>query len=492
LLDVQPAQSAEVDVALLLERLREVEERLIPTGLHVLDQAGDQDDAIALAAEHHPQAVVDRLKSDLQAGAEIDAVVAALTGRYVVPSTGGDIIRNPAVAPTGRNLHGLNPALVPNGPALVRARRTADLLLRRYRDEAGGAYPESVGLVLWGTDNLKTDGEAIGQVLALIGISPKVDDLGRVHDVELMPLAELDRPRIDVMVTASGIFRDLFAHHLELLDKAFHLAAEADEPLEQNFIRAHALRTAAELEVGLDEASARIFSNAPGVYGTNVNFAIENRAWTEEQDLAKMFLNRKSFAYGKLGEGADAGKLLERALATVDVTFQNVDSLEFGLTDIDHYAEYLGGMTSSVREIRGEQPRAYVGDFVMPEGKIRSVEEMVALETRTKALNPRWFEGMLVHGYEGAREIESHVTNTFGWSATCRAVPNWIYDRLAETYALDEAMLARLREANPHAAAGIVGRLLEAQNRGYWQPSAETLEQLKASYLELEAITEGD
>jgi magnesium chelatase subunit H len=477
-------------VAELLDQLREIEERLIPTGLHVLDEAGDLSDAVALAAQHHPPEAIVRLETDIQRPAEADAILRTLAGRYLQPSSGGDIIRNPSAVPTGRNLHGLNPALVPNTYALRQARRTVDLLLQRAQEDSG-AYPKSIGLVLWGTDNLKTDGEAIGQVLWLLGVEPLVDDLGRVHDVRLMPLADLGRPRIDVVVTASGIFRDIFANHLELLDRAFGLAAMADEPPDQNFVRKHTLAMAAELELSAEEAAQRIFSNAPGAYGSNVNFAIENRAWRDEEDLGRMFLSRKSFAYGRGFEGRPAGQLFERALATVDATFQNVDSLEFGITDIDHYAEYLGGMTKAVECVRGSQPAAYLGDFVMPEGKVRSVAEMVALETRTKTLNPRWYEGMLAHGYEGAREIESHVTNTFGWSATCRAVPGWVYDSLAQTYALDAVMLDRLREANPHATAGVVGRLLEANTRGYWQPRETVLASLRERFLDLEAATEG-
>ena len=474
----------------LLDQLREIEERLIPTGLHVLDEPGDLGDAVAMAAEHHPPGVVAQLEAALERPAEADAIVRVLAGRYLAPSSGGDIIRNPAAVPTGRNLHGLNPALVPNSHAMRQARRTVELLLERALAD-GGAYPESIGLVLWGTDNLKTDGEAIGQVLELLGIEPLVDDLGRVHDVRLRPLEELGRPRIDVVVTASGIFRDIFANQLELLDRAFGLAAAADEPSDHNFVRKHTLATAAELELSASEAAQRIFSNAPGAYGSNVNFAIENRAWREEADLGRMFLSRKAFAYGRGRDGASAEQLLERALATVELTFQNVDSLEFGITDIDHYAEYLGGMTKAVECVRGSRPAAYLGDFVMPEGKVRSVSEMVALETRTKTLNPRWFEGMLAHGYEGAREVESHVTNTFGWSATCRAVPGWVYDSIAGTYVLDEAMLARLREANPHAAAGVAGRLIEASSRGYWQPGEDVLATLRERFLDLEAAAEG-
>src|SRR5581483_11579699 len=411
----------------LLEGLREIELRLIPTGLHVLDQplpSSSVEDVLALAAEHQPPPVLARLRQELASCDEGEAILRALDGRYLPPSSGGDVIRNPAAVPTGRNLHGLNPALIPTAYALRAAVRAADQLLERAQAEQG-AYPRSVGLVLWGTDNLKTDGEAIGQALALIGVEPQLDDLGRVHDVRLVPLDRLGRPRVDVVITASGIFRDLFAHHLDLLDRAFRLAALADEPPERNFVRANTLAIAAELEVPLEEAALRIFSNAPGTYGTNVNFAVESSAWSAEEELARIFLSRKSFVYGRGVEGAQNGQLLERMLAGVDATFQNVDSLEFGLTDIDHYNEYLGGLTRAVEQIRGRRPAAYVGDFVMPQGKVRSVEEMVALETRTKTLNPRWYEGMLAHGYEGVREIESHVTNTFGWSATCRAVPGW-------------------------------------------------------------------
>lgn len=477
-------------IAELLAALQEIEERLIPTGLHVLDDGSGLDSAIALAAEHHPPDVVQGIERALAQTDETGPILRALDGRYLEPSSGGDVIRNPSAVPTGRNLHGLNPGLVPSAYAVRQAQRTVDLLLQRALADTGH-YPESIGFVLWGTDNLKTDGEAIGQVLVLLGVKPLVDDLGRVHDVRLIPLAELDRPRIDVVVTASGIFRDIFANHLDLLDRAFRLAAFADEPVDRNFVRKHTLAMAAELEISPEEAAGRIFSNAAGAYGTNVNFAIENRAWEDEEDLARIFLSRKSFAYGRGVVSREAAQLFERALATVDVTFQNVDSLEMGITDVDHYTEYLGGMSKAVERSRGAQPAAYVGDFVMPAGKVRSVTEMVALETRTKTLNPRWFEGMLAHGYEGAREIESHVSNTFGWSATCRAVPGWVYDRIAETYALDDAMLARLREANPHAAAGLVGRLLEANTRGYWAPDAAVLAQLQAAYLEAEAAAEG-
>jgi len=483
---------AEAYIHRLREDLLEIEERLIPTGLHVLDRGfapGAVADTVRTASELQPPEVLDQIARDLALCDESSSILAVLEGRYLRPAAGGDVLRNPAVLPTGRNLHGLNPALIPNAPALKLAQRTVDALLERARAETGG-WPESVGLVLWGTDNLKTDGEAIAQVLLLLGARPLVDDLGRVHDVALTSLEELGRPRIDVVVSASGIFRDLFGHHLSLLDRAFHLAALADEPEERNFVRAHTRAMAHELGVPEEQAAARIFSNATGTYGTNVNFAIENRAWEREEDLADMFVSRKAFAYGSHLEGQQATALFERALASVQVTFQNVDSLEFGLTDIDHYNEYLGGMSRAVQKQRGQAPAVLVGDFVSASGKVRSVQEMIALEIRTKALNPRWYEGMLAHGYEGVREIEAHVSNTFGWSVTCDAVPKWVYDGLAECYVLDESLSQRLEALNPHAAAALANRLLEASGRGYWQPNASTLAALKARAGDLEDALE--
>ncbi len=476
----------------LQEQLREVEERLIPTGLHVLDrpfQPDELEDVLATASEFQPPEVIESLRQRLAACDETDALLDTLAGNYLTPSSGGDVIRNPDVAPTGRNLHGLNPGLVPNSVALRAAERTVNALLERAVAE-NGSLPESVGLVLWGTDNLKTDGEAIGQVLVLLGVRPLVDDLGRLHAVELVPLADLGRPRIDVVISASGIFRDLFANHLALLDQAFKLAALADEPLDRNYVRSHALAMSSELEISVEAAAVRIFSNATGTYGANVNFAIENQAWDNEEDLARIFLSRKSFAYGAKIEGQEAGQLFERALSTVTVTFQNIDSLEFGMTDIDHYNEYLGGLSRTVQKIRQERPTALVGDFVTPNGKVRTVEEMVVLETRTKTLNPRWYEGMLSHGFEGVREIETRVTNTFGWSATCQAVPKWVYDGIADCYVRDQAMLDRLQTLNPHATAGLVHRLLEAAGRGYWSADAEMLDALRSHYGSLEDALE--
>jgi magnesium chelatase subunit H len=280
-----------------------------------------------------------------------------------------------------------------------------------------------------------------------------------------------------------------------LIDRAARLAACADEPLEANFVRKHALDLAASLGISLEEAAARVFSNAPGSYGANVNHMVEQSTWQDDQELGEVFMNRKGFAMTPGGEWREARPLLEGVLATVEATFQNVDSVETGISDVDHYYEYLGGVTKSVERLRGARPTVMVAEVEALSGasggRVRSLEQMVRLESRAKLLNPKWFEGMLVHGYEGVHEIEVRVSNTYGWSATAGAVDGWVYQGVAETYLLDEAMRERLARLNPHATAGMARRLLEACERGFWEADEETLERLRGIYADLEDRLEG-
>ncbi|MGQ9614265.1 magnesium chelatase subunit H [Chloroflexus sp.] len=425
---------------------------------------------------------------------EVSSLLRALNGGYVLPSAGNDVVRNPTVVPTGRNIHAFDPFHIPTQAAATSGTAVAYELLERIRAEQG-AYPETVAMVLWGTDNIKTEGEGIAQALALIGARAVADEVGRITTVELIPLAELGRPRIDVVLTVSGIFRDLFAVQARLIDRAIRLAATADEPPEQNFVRAHALAQAAELGLSVEAAATRVFSNASGSYGANVNHLVESSTWEEDGQLAEAFMTRKGFALQPGGEWSESRALMERALATVSVTFQNIDSVENGISDIDHYYEYLGGLTKSVEKTRGVRPTTLMGEvaeLVTPgAGRVRSLEQVVRLESRAKLLNPKWYEGMLKHGYEGVHEIEIRVSNTFGWSATAQAVEDWVYQGVAETYLLDPAMRERLASLNPHATAGIAGRLLEAHNRGFWQADEETLAQLREIYADLEDRLEG-
>jgi magnesium chelatase subunit H len=365
-------------------------------------------------------------------------------------------------------------------------------MLARHKAENNGQWPETIATVLWGTDNIKTYGEALAQIMAMIGVKPTPDSIGRMNCITVIPLEELGRPRIDVVVTCSGIFRDLFPNQMELVDHAVKTVADLDEPLDQNFIRKHALDQAKELGITPRQAATRVFSNASGSYAANVNFAIENSAWETEEQLHEMYLSRKSFAFGTDGNNQQQRGIYEAALKTVDTAFQNLDSNETSITDVDHYFDYLGAVTGVVEKMRdGKRPSVYMADTTSAQAKIRSIEEMVRLDSRTKLLNPKWYEGMLKHGFEGVRELQSRLVHTFGWSATAHAVDGWVYDETANTFMNDEEMAERLKQLNPHAYRKMVGVLLEANGRGYWETTKEQMARLQDLYQDLEDDIEG-
>jgi magnesium chelatase subunit H len=383
---------------------------------------------------------------------------------------------------------------VPSAAATRRAAPVAEAMLARHLSETGH-YPESIAMVLWGIDNIKTEGESVAQALCLMGVTPRRDSLGRATDVDVISLDELKRPRIDVVMTVSGIFRDLFGATMALLDRAARTVAALDEPMEMNFVRRHVEGQMRE-GASFDESVVRVFSNAAGNYGANVNFMVLESQWEEAGELGDLFVARKSFAYGRDSrgrsfEGSEARRLYERALQKVEATYQNIDSFEVGITDVDHYFEYLGGVTRAVETLARSRPRVYLSDTLSPSAKVRSLEETIRLEARTKLLNPKWSEGMLRHGFSGVAEIEHQVTNTFGWSATAEAVDGWIYDRVAEEFVFDKEMLERLSGLNPHSTRAMVSRLLEASGRGLWRASEETVARLQQALAGLEDQIEG-
>ena len=495
--DLAPAEpawtDAEPEVARLAAALIELEYTLIPHGLHVLGQppgAGERAEMLDAAQVADP-AERARLDALLAEDHEIPAVLHALDAGYVRPAPGGDLLRTTDVLPTGRNLHGFDPFRLPSAFAVQDGARQADRLLARHAQD-GKPAPETVAMVLWGTDNLKTEGGPIAQALWLMGAAPRFDSYGRLTGAKLLPLEDLGRPRIDVVITLSGIFRDLLPLQTKLLAEAALLAASADEAPEQNFIRKHALAFQAGHGGDLAQAALRVFGNADGAYGANVNQMIGNGVWNDEDELADAYISRKGFAYDTQGRPARQEQVLGHVLKTVDVTYQNLDSIELGVTTVDHYFDTLGGITRAVRRARGgEKASVYIGDQTRGDGAVRTLTEQVNLETRTRALNPKWYEGLLKHGYEGVREIDAHVTNTLGWSATTGEVSPWVYQQLAETYVLDPAMRERIAALNPKAGAKIAGRLIEAHDRNYWSPDAETLDALRRAGEDLEDRLEG-
>jgi len=520
---------AQARIADLHDAILELEYTLIPQGLHVVGRPltpaervdmllsmaeaahgvrperpvaealvrGDAPEAILAAHGGDAATLLPQLR-ELAASArllaedhEIPALMRALDGRFTRPAPGGDLLRTPAVLPTGRNLHGFDPFRIPSAFAAADGARQAERLLARHVAD-GHPFPQSIAVVLWGTDNLKTEGGPIAQALALLGARPRFDGYGRLAGATLIPLGELGRPRVDVVMTLSGIFRDLLPLQTRLLAEAALLAASADEPIEQNFVRKHALAYQQEHGGDLASAALRVFGNADGAYGSNVNHLVENGKWDDEDELAETYTRRKCFAYGCSGAPVASSALLKSVLAGVDLAYQNLDSVELGVTTIDNYFDTLGGISRAVRRARGGTAApVYIGDQTQGDGTVRTLSEQVALETRTRMLNPKWYEGMLAHGYEGVHQIELHIRNTMGWSATTGEVAPWVYKQLTETFVLDPAMRDRLAALNPVASAKVANRLLEAHDRNYWTPDAATLDALRRADEELEDRLEG-
>jgi magnesium chelatase subunit H len=526
LASAEPAwgEDAERRIDAMTGKVLELEYTLIPNGLHVVGQghgAEERADLLSAIAEStHDLKLEPDVLASLAAGtkasditsdpkllaafgdlsvanealahdSEIDGLIRALDGRYIRPAPGGDLIRTPAILPTGRNIHGFDPFRIPSAFAVADGRAQAEKVLARHVADGNG-LPETVALVLWGTDNLKSEGGPIAQALALIGAQPRFDAYGRLCGATLMPLAELGRPRVDVVLTLSGIFRDLMPLQIKLLAEATFLAASADEPEEMNFLRKHALAHQARTGCDFETAALRVFSNADGAYGANVNLLIDNGRWQSEDELAETYTSRKCFAYGRDGKAMKQDQLLKSVLANVELAYQNLESAELGVTTVDQYVDTLGGISRAVaRERGGEAVPVYIGDQTRGKGVVRTLGEQVTLETRTRALNPKWYEGMLKHGYEGVRHIELQVTNTMGWSATTGEVPPWVYQQLTELYVLDPAMRERLASLNSTASARLANRLIEAKDRNYWNPDQATLDALRAASEELEDRLEG-
>ena len=486
---------AEKDINKLIVAVHELEYTLIPHGLHVVGEPVSDDEReellrhVAEAAEGREVdlALMDTL---LRKDHELDALLRALDGRFIRPVSGGDLIRSPEILPTGRNVHGFDPFRIPSVFAVSDGSRQAALVLQTHMEKSG-VLPETVAMVLWGTDNLKSEGGPIAQALALMGAAPRFDSFGRLCGARLIPLEELKRPRVDVMVTLSGIFRDLLPLQTQMLAEAAWLAANADEPDDQNFVRKHTMAMVTETGTPLETAALRVFSNADGAYGGHVNQLIESGAWTEEEELANMFTTRKCFAHGRNGQASAQSSVMKAVLKRVDLAYQNLESIELGITTVDHYFDSLGGISRAAKQAGGQDIPVYIGDQTRGKAQVRTLADQVALETRTRALNPKWYEGMLKHGHEGVRNIESHLTNTMGWSATTGQVAPWVYQQFTQTYVLDEVMRNRLAELNPKAAAKVVHRLLEAHRRDFWKPDAATLEALEKAGEELEDRLEG-
>ncbi len=477
------------DINTLWLTLLETEGSLIPDGLHIVGKPMSPEARAEMIRLMPDQTTANRARIDalLSQDHELPALMRALSARYIAPVPGGDLIRSPDILPSGRNIHAFDPFRMPTAFAMADGAKQAQLLLDTHP-----TMPRTVALVLWGSDNIKSDGAPIAQALALMGCTTRFDSYGRLSGADLIPLAQLGRPRIDVIVTLSGIFRDLLPLQTRMLAEAALKCAMADEPAHLNFIRAHAMAYMAATGCDMEAAALRVFSNAEGAYGSNVNVLVDQSVFGEEDELADAYENRKSFAYGVNGKATQNTALLQSTLKDVDIAYQNLESVELGVTTVDHYFDTLGGIARAVKRAKGGQSAAiYIGDQTRGTAKVRTLQAQVALETRSRSLNPKFYEGLLKHGHEGVRQIEAHITNTLGWSATTGEVEPWVYQRFSETFVLDDIMRERLAALNPQASMRMANRLLEASDRSYWTPDAATLAALQNAADALEDRMEG-
>ncbi|WP_410631703.1 cobaltochelatase subunit CobN [Amycolatopsis sp. cmx-4-83] len=426
--------------------------------------------------------------------AELDSVLHALDGGYIPAGPSGSPLRGLVnVLPTGRNFYTVDPKAIPSRLAWETGQALADSLLKRYREDTGD-WPRSVGLSVWGTSAMRTSGDDAAEVLALLGVQPVWDEASRrVTGIEAIPLAELGRPRIDVTIRISGFFRDAFPHVITMLDDAVRLVSALDEPADLNFVRDH---VSADLAAHGDSrrATTRIFGSKPGAYGAGLLPLMDSGNWRDDKDLAEVYAVWGGFAYGRDLDGRPAREDMENSYKRIVVAAKNTDTREHDIADSDDYFQYHGGMIATVRALTGSAPASYVGDSTSPDAvRTRTLGEETARVFRARVVNPRWLAAMRRHGYKGAFELAATVDYLFGFDATAGVVGDWMYEKLTESYVLDEVNQEFLRQANPWALRGIVERLNEAADRGLWEePDPALLEKMREVYLSLEGDLEAE
>ncbi|MBY6686915.1 cobaltochelatase subunit CobN [Rhodococcus sp. BP-149] len=435
--------------------------------------------------------VVPRLRGTDQ---EIDRVLHALNGGFIPAGPSGSPLRGLInVLPTGRNFYSVDPKAVPSRLAWETGQAMAESLVARYLQDHG-EYPRSVGLSVWGTSAMRTSGDDVAEVFALLGVLPVWDEASRrVTHLEPIALDELKRPRIDVTVRISGFFRDAFPHVLAMMDDAVRMVAGLDETDEQNYVRAHAQADLAEH--GDDRrATTRIFGSKPGTYGAGLLQLIDSKSWRSDEDLAQVYTTWGGFAYGRGLNGVPAADDMRSSYRRIAVAAKNTDTREHDIADSDDYFQYHGGMVATVRALTGTSPEAYIGDSTRPESvRTRTLHEETSRVFRARVVNPRWMDAMRRHGYKGAFEMAATVDYLFGYDATTGVVQDWMYEKLTQEYVLDETNRKFMSTSNPWALHGISERLLEAVERGMWaEPDPAVLADLRAAYLESEGELEGD
>ncbi len=485
-----------------------------------------------------------------QTNQEITNLLRGLDGRFVPPAPAGAPTRGrPDVLPTGRNFYSVDIRAIPTETAWRVGKAASDSLIERYTQE-NGEYPKILSLSVWGTSTMRTGGDDLAEAMALLGVQPVWDGPSRrVVDFEILPLSVLGRPRVDVTLRISGFFRDAFPNLIDLFDQAVQSVAALDEPPDQNPLAAQVKQETQYWQTtGLTQEQAevrsryRIFGSKPGAYGAGLQGLIEAQNWTDDQDLARAYINWSSYAYtstpppaapplskGGIGEaiaqsppdqeeataqspsslggatpsapllskgglgGVAAPEAFELRLRQMQIVLHNQDNREHDLLDSDDYYQFQGGLTAAVRALTGKNPQTYFGDNSIPANpKVRHLREEIARVYRSRVVNPKWIAGVMRHGYKGAFEMAATVDYLFAYDATARCVEDFMYHGVAEAYLFDPAVQEFIQQKNPWALRDMAERLLEAHQRGLWQEvDQQMVEKLRALVHQAEAVIEG-
>lgn len=413
---------------------------------------------------------------------EMSNIIHALEGGYIEPGLGGDPIRSPHIFPTGRNSFGFDPRLIPNTTAYRRGGEIAEKLIQNYKKE-NNKWPETVSVVLWAFETMKTGGETVGQIFNYLGVRAVKNKSIWTTELEVIPLKELNHPRINVITTICGIFRDTFPYILDLINQAVELVVDLDEPLEQNYVK----KSAMELkEQGAENPEARVFGPPPGKYNTNLTDIISAGQWENEKELIDDYLNNMSYAYMRNQKVKRSVKTFSENIRKINLMSQIRDSSEYHITDLDHYYEFTGGLARTYEELSGKKANIYIADTSSKKIKVDTIEKSIKEGAITRTLNPRWIKGLLVHKYHGGQKIAEKIENILGLAATTHSVDNWIWDKSYEQYFENEEIREALIENNRFAMMDIIKNMLQADQRGYWDVPEEKIDNLKKLFLELE------
>jgi cobaltochelatase CobN len=482
-LDTVSAQTSE-RIRLFLTKFYEYKEKLFDLD-DIIDQLDkDMADELNISEDDIEKLTewVFNLDIDIESSRETENIIHALEGGYIRPGLGGDPIRSPHIFPTGRNSYGFDPRLIPNSTAYRRGGEIAESLLEDYKKEKG-EFPESVSVVLWAFETMKTGGETIGQIFNYLGVRAVKNKSIWTTELEVIPLDEMEHPRINVITTIGGIFRDTFPYILELINKAVDLVSNLNELNNQNYVKKSIEELKAE---NIEFPEARVYGPPPGKYNTNITDIISGGEWGEEKELANDYLNNMCFAYMKNQKVCRSFESFSKSVGKINLMSQIRDSSEYHITDLDHYYEFTGGLARSFEELTGENANVYIADSSTKDIRVDTLEKSIKEGTITRTLNPEWIKGLLKHKYHGGQKVAERVENVLGLAATTHKVDNWIWDKAYHQYIENEEIRNALTENNRFAMMDIVKNMLQAEQRGYWNASEENIENLKKLYLELE------